>query len=272
MNTDHDIIEIIMLTIWEGFILGFLQGIAEWIPISSEAVVNLVALNVFKIDPNISLQLALLLHVGTVIAAVVYFRKDLKGLFDQSDPVSKVRLRFLTIATTVSLVIGGLIYLILQSLHLSASMLTIVMGIALLITAWLLSRQSSGERSWDQVSWQDGTILGLTQGLAVLPGISRSGSTMAVGLWRKFALDQSILISFIMGIPMIIVGAGLLLVTENDSMQVIFSIPGLVALITSAIVGYVTIDWLLKIARQISFVKFVTVFGIGAILVGVLSL
>ena len=260
------------MNVWQGLILGILQGVAEWLPISSEAVVNLVALNLFDIDPAVSLRLALLLHVGTVLAAIIYFRSELKQLLIDRSKETRQKWLFLIVATIVSVGLGGVVYLGLTKIDLSSAGLTILMGFALLLTAFLLSRKAEGNNNWARATTKDAIILGITQGLAVIPGISRSGSTMAVALWRSFSLPASISISFIMGIPMIVIGATLLVLDGSSSLTEILTPAGLVAVIASAVVGYLTIDVLLKVAKKISFVKFVSVFGFLAIIVGLLSL
>ena len=257
-----------MISIWEGILLGSIQGLAEWLPISSEAMVSLFAINVLGHSPTTVLSLALLLHVGTVLSAVIYFRSTIIDLLRHPAEFLN-EWRFLMVVTMVSGLIGGLIYLGLSTLvqiESGGAWLTIVMGLALLLTAYLLSRRTTGLRSFDNVNKIDGLIIGIVQGLAVIPGISRSGSTIAVGLWRRFNAVSALTISFLVGIPLIVIGAVALMITGEAA--VMTSAGGIAALVAATVVGYVTIDSLLRLSRRVNFATFVLVIGVLSLVAG----
>ncbi len=263
-----------MFSVFDGFILGFVQGIAEWLPISSEAMVNLIAINILKIDPASALNLALVLHIGTALSALVYFRQTIFELL-LNPRKNKALLQFYSVITAVSLLVGGLLYLALKQITVMVSggaWLTVLMGVALLVTAWLLRTGERGLRKDNDITLADAFLFGGVQGLAVVPGISRSGSTVAALLWRHYRSSDALALSFIMGIPMIFAGALLLLLTEPAVLSASTSIAGLTALGTSFIVGLGSIAALLKLARKINFAKFVLLIGVLAIAAGLIDI
>jgi undecaprenyl-diphosphatase len=261
------------MTIFSGFILGLIQGLAEWVPISSEAMVNLVAINFFNIDAATSIELALMLHAGTLLSAIIYFRSHIKELL--ANPRHHLpEWKFYIISTVISIFLGGVIYLGLKQVVVSESggaIVTLIMAGALFLTAWLLSRRGDGLKEIDNVSTADAVVLGITQGLAVIPGISRSGSTTALALMREFKSEVALRLSFMMGIPMIAIGSALLLF-DSENLENIFSVPFLVALISAFLFGLLSIAALMKIAARISFVKFVLAIAVLAFIAGIMSL
>ena len=263
-----------MITIFQAVILGVIQGVAEWLPISSEAMVNIIAINIFDIPADSALKLALLLHVGTVLAALIYFRKKISYLI-RNYQTTKSEWLFLIISSVVSVGLGGVIYLILKQVAISdagGSILTIVMGLSLLVTAYLLSRSASGMRGPEQVGTADSLIIGVVQGLAVVPGISRSGSTTAGLIWRGLSPVAALELSFLMGIPMIVIGATLLVLEDPATLTLIASPAGLVALATTLIVGLLTINVLMKLAIKLNFSKLVLLLGLVTVVAGFMTL
>jgi undecaprenyl-diphosphatase len=261
------------MNVWQGFLLGLIQGIAEWLPVSSEALVAIIGVQLLGLSPQTIIDTALLLHLGTALAIAGYFKDELLNLMKSSRSKTNYR-QFIIVTTAMSLVVGGPIYLGLKQITAgdsAGSILTIIMGVALLFTAWLLKRSGQDIRTRFDVSKMDGLWLGITQGLAVIPGISRSGSTTAVSLWRGFSTTASLENSFIIGLPIMIIGSALLL-WQGEGLQIITSPGGVVALATAAIVGYLTIGWLLRIAKDANFSVFVFGFGVLAVVAGLIQL
>lgn len=264
-----------MITIFEAILLGVIQGIAEWLPISSEAMVNIIAINIFDINPESSLQLALLLHLGTVAAAIIYFRKKIWALLVNVKD-HRTEWYFYIIANIISVLLGGILYLGLEQVTQAESggaWLTLLMGLSLIVTAWLLRRNKTGLKTTSETNWLDGIILGITQGLAIIPGISRSGSTSTILLLRNFKARSALELSFLMGIPMIVIGS--IVLTVKDSavvLPLLFSAAGIVALMTTFVTGLLTIKLLLSFAKKVNFSKFVLMLGTLTIIAGFLSL
>ena len=153
---------------WDYIILGVLQGFFEWIPISSEGIVALAS-QMFIADVN-PIDAALFLHLGTLLAVLVYFRKDWTEVLTLKD----IHLfRFLMIATVISLFVGFALYHLVSSVAIGPGLLT-VMGIGLLFTAYFQKKKRNINLSRDRMA----VLVGVLQGLAVIPGLSRSGSTI----------------------------------------------------------------------------------------------
>lgn len=253
----------------ESIILGAIQGIAEWLPISSEGAIVLVKNNFFGGGAlSDTIQLALFLHLGTFFAALVYFRHDVASLlkalvrYRVSSGPDRRLLRFLILATLVSAVLGGILFWLIGRIESDSAFtgraVTAAVGALLLVTAYLqLKAGKEGERELGEKIRTDGILLGVVQGLAVLPGLSRSGLTVAALLLRKFRDTEALRLSFLMSLPMVL--AGNIVLNLGD-----FSItPALLAgLLASFVFGLLTIDILLKLARKIQFGYFVLVFGI----------
>ncbi len=253
----------------EAIILGIAQGISEWIPISSEGLTVLIGVNFFDgISATELIRLSLYLHLGTFLAALLYFRKEVVHLLKQllayrkADQGTKSTLNFYLIATVVS---GALGYALIRgveglegALGSTSKAIVIALGVLLLITgAFQLGKRGVGRRKVADATLTDSLLAGVAQGLAVLPGLSRSGMTVATFLLRDFEDTQSLKMSFILSLPIVLVG-NVLLNTTNFA----FTAELFVALLLSFLLGISTIHALLKFAKKIRFGWFVIFFGL----------
>lgn len=236
-------------------ILGILQGIFEWLPISSEGIVALTSHFLIK-DLN-PVDVALFLHLGTLVAVLIYFRKDWIKVLTFKD--NKL-LKFLTITTIISLVIGFPIYLLMKSLVAGASLL-IIMGFGLLFTAYF----HKSKRKLNLKSNKLAIISGLLQGLAVIPGLSRSGSTIFGLSLGKLKPEQILKISYMMSAPIIVAASLFIIIKEPTILQ------GWPAIISSFIFGILTLSILMKLAKKINFFYFALVFAILCFVGGIIS-
>jgi len=258
----------------EQIILGIVQGIVEWLPVSSEGVILLVIKNFFDVEAGAGeiIHRALFLHLGTLFAALVYFRKDVVSLFralfryKSASLETKKIFNFLLIATLIS----GLLGLVLikafieleEQLFLSTKAITAAVGLLLLITGWLqIKAKKDGRKRINHLSVKDGVLLGLTQGFAALPGLSRSGLTVSVLLLRKFGSASALKLSFLMSLPIVLFGN--IFLNFNDFS---FSLEAAVGLFFAFLFGILTIDLLLKAAKKFEFGYFVLGFGVLVIL------
>lgn len=261
------------MTLLQSIVLGAAQGIFEWLPVSSEGMIVLLNNNFFSSGSfSESIALALFLHLGTVCAALLYFRKDiarmLKNIFSykQIPPSDKREINFYVWVTVISGIVGlGVLQLldIFESAFLQSGVaINMFIACMLFVTAYLLSiKKDNNTKTLGQARWKDIGILGLFQGLTPIPGISRSGTTVSVMLLQKFSAQSALHGSFILSIPIVIVANIGLVVQGFD-----FSILHLVGFFTSFVFGYATISVLLKLARRLNFARFVFVFALLVLL------
>ena len=259
----------------QAVVLGLLQGIFEWLPISSSGFIALIFSNVFMItDIDFILQNTLMLHLGTFFAALIYFRKDVTKLFlslfhyqkIKTESPNKKTLNFLIAATIISGLIGfgilKLIQLYEDKLSITGKAITLIIAVLLLITGLLqLKPKNKGIKKEKDLKFKDGILLGLLQGISVLPGLSRSGMTVSGLLLRKFDDTSSLRLSFLMSLP-IVLAANIFLNINNF----IFTPTAIFGLVASFAFGLATISGLMKLSKKINFGWFVLIF---AVLMGV---
>jgi len=253
----------------QSIVLGIAQGITEWIPISSEGVTVYLGVNFFDgISATELIRLSLYLHLGTFLAALFYFRKDVMVLLKQlisyrnADQATKNTLNFYLVATTVSGLLGyGFIRLVegLEgALDFTSQAIIIALGVLLLITGVVqLGKKNAGDRDVSNATLTDSILAGVAQGLAVLPGLSRSGMTVATFLLRGFGDSQSLKMSFILSLPIVLIGNILL-----NTASFVFTLELFLALTLAFLIGISTIHALLRFAKKVRFGYFVVVFGV----------
>lgn len=252
-------------------ILGFIQGIAEWLPVSSQGIIVLVSTHFFDGAFFDSVQYALFLHLGTVLAASIYFWRDIVSLVKQFPSWLSSRekkshdLTFYFLATFVSMVIAIILVLIMRKVGepsaASIQMITLGIGILLLVTAglqWFSKRRAGMGRG--EMNTMDAIIAGAGQGLAALPGISRSGTTVAFLLMRNVSPVRALQLSFIMSIPFVVIG--------NIGLNIgstVWDWSGVVGLLVACVVGLASIHLFLKAVEKINFAW--VVFGFGVLVI-----
>ena len=250
-------------------LLGILQGILEWIPVSSEGGVALASTVIAGVAPADATRLALFLHAGTAVAAVAYYREDVGAMVGTVRELSRrpfadetADLSFLLVATAATGVTGLPAYLVLDAAvaDLEGGLFLALIG-GLLVLTGLLQRfavaLSLGERS--RPDWVDAVLVGALQGLAILPGVSRSGTTVSGLLLRGHDGESSLRLSFLLSIPAAFGANALVLV--DDGIPAIEPVGAVVALAVSAVVGYLTVDALVRLVRRVPFWTVCVVFG-----------
>ncbi len=254
------------------FLVGMLQGVTEWLPVSSSGQVLLV-LGHLGVDPKDALALAFFLHFGTLFAVLVRLRGDVVEVVGnlpewRTDPM----VRFLLIATLVSLPVG---FVLVQTLEeavegsVGGVFLTVLVGAMLIITGLVLrsAKGKLGERKVEDLAGGDAAVMGLVQGLAALPGISRSGMTVSALLMDKVDADEALRLSFIMSIPVTI--AVVLYEMVVWDIASIGAVPVVIGVVTSFVFGYLTIDGLVALSRRMDWSIFCIAFGVIAVIAGV---
>lgn len=252
---------------FESIVLGAVQGIVEWLPVSSEGAIVLVKTHFFGGGAlGETIRLALFLHLGTFFAALIYFWKDVvrltKALFSRErGEVDTKIIVFLILATFVSGLLGLIILKALGEVDThtqSASFfINLVVALLLIITGLLqIKARRSGERGMGDLKLSDGLSLGIAQGFAALPGLSRSGLTVSVLLLRTINEEDALKLSFLMSLPIVLLGNIFL-----NAGELSFSINNFLALASSFAFGYLTIDLLLRVARKVQFGYFLLLFA-----------
>jgi undecaprenyl-diphosphatase len=245
------------LNIFEAVLLGAIEGVTEFLPISSTGHLTIAEklLGYSIDDPDITAFTAII-QSGAVIATVIFLRRDLirivaawfRGVFNAAarrDP--DYRYGWAIILGSLPIGIIGLLFqdtieTTLRSLWFVASALILWSGVM-----WFADRAATQIRHEDDVAWKDTLIIGVVQSLALIPGISRSGATMSAGLLRDFDRVTVTKLSFFLSIPALLGATVLQSVTEYDNIaDGVGWLNTIVATLVSFVVGYAAVAWLLK--------------------------
>ncbi|HUS29679.1 MAG TPA: undecaprenyl-diphosphatase UppP [Kofleriaceae bacterium] len=248
------------MPLWFAALLGLVQGLTEFIPISSTAHLRVVPALLGQPDPGAAYTAVI--QLGTLVAVLAYFAKDLAHLpaaMMRESGTFEARLPWLLAVGTIPIVIAGLVL----KKHVEGDLRSLwVIGGALLtigIVLALVDRHVAGRPSFRplaDLTYVDALIVGLAQTMALVPGVSRSGSTMCAILLLGFSRSDSARFSFLLSIPAI-AGAGIF--EARDAFRTLGSsaVPAIaVGMIVAAVTGYVAIAWFIKFLGQNSMMGF----------------
>ena len=255
----------------EALVLGIVQGLTEFLPISSSAHIRIVGEFMNKAqDPGA--RFTAITQIGTELAVLIFFRNDIKAIVISwlkqvlkraelsIEEKGQARMGWLIIIGSIPIVVLGyfgrdIITNDLRSLWLIASVM-IVFGLILGIA----DKYGKSERTLDQLNTKHGLLYGAAQALALVPGVSRSGATIAMGRFLGYSRDAALRYSFLLALPAVF-GSGLYQLKDAfsaDAAPNVFSIPEtFVATAVAFGVGYVVIAWLLKFVSTKSFMPFI---------------
>jgi undecaprenyl-diphosphatase len=238
---------------FHAFMLGILQGVTEWLPISSQGQTLLVMMSIFDVSPVVAFSYSIFLHLGTMVAVVVKFRREfLEAIRNLDGPIAKT----IIVSTIFTGAFGLPLYFLFRNTFTDGKTATLVIGSFLIATGLLLRYKRSGTKDLDAITTKDMILLGLAQGLAILPGVSRSGTTVTVLLMRRVRQDLSLTLSFMISVPAVI-GAVIL----DHSYTAVPWKTSAILFLSTFITGYLTMDLLIKFAKRINFSKFCIVLG-----------
>lgn len=261
--------------IWRDFVLGVVQGLTEFLPISSTAHLKIVPVLAGWGDPGVSVTAVI--QLGSIVAVIAYFRTDLAGVLrgisgallrgQWREP--EARLGIAMAIGTLPILFAGLAIKLYWPGYETSPLRSVpaIAGVSILMALLLALAERLGPRSkqLDQVQGRDGLVVGLAQVLALIPGVSRSGSTLTASLFDSWKRPDAARFSFLLGIPAITI-AGLVELkdafTEPSAGGVL---PLLVGIVSAAVVSWLAIDWLLKFLQRHStwvFVIYRLLFGI----------
>ena len=266
----------------EYIIIAIIQGLVEWLPISSSGQVLIVSVNIFGIPPEQAFSLSIWVHLGTTLAVIVKMRKDfiriiksiIPGKFEAEDNHVKKRnwLIYATVGTAITAIPLYLLFKFIISEDFDATqgdIMTLMISGFLIITGivLLIFKKKFGNKTIDLISKRelirDSSISGLIQGVAILPGISRSGFTISTLIFEKYTQEQSLKLSFLMSVPVALASIGMdIIFGEGSVFGTIDIFTILILTAVSFIVGYFSMGVLLKIAQKINFSYFCILYGV----------
>lgn len=263
------------MELWQ-IIVALIQGLVEWLPISSEGQVVLFVYNFTSVDPNEILSLAVWLHLGTALAVIVRYPRVIFEILSLKD---KKLFRLLLVATLSTAVTGVPLYFFLSDnlTREHGELLNVLVGVFLLATAivlYLPSRRGEEEVGDTEriVENREAASTGLVQGLAVLPGLSRSGVTISALLMQRIDKETAMKFSFLMSVPAVL---AILLLEIITGSTIPASVGTLDLIVIEGIVfvtGLGSMEFLLRLTRRVSFWKLCLVLAVVAILFGIPAL
>jgi undecaprenyl-diphosphatase len=260
------------MTILQALVLGVLQGLAEFLPISSSAHLALAPWLFGWKEPGLAFDVAL--HVGTLAAVLVYFRAEWMRLTAAAwrmlrtvrvDTDEQRRVIFLIIATIPGAIGGALLNKYAETTFRAPTLIASLL-IAMGLVLWGVDRLAPQARPLGAMRWYQALFIGVAQVLALLPGVSRSGATITAGRGTKFDRQSAATFSFLMSMPIIAAAAVFKVphaVRENG-----ISVPLVVGVLASAVSGWLAISALLRYVSRRSY----GVFALYRLVLGALVL
>lgn len=279
------------MNIWKAILMGIIQGLTEFLPVSSSGHLVIAGI-LLNVNTEASPLFDVLLHVGTLAAVFTVFWQDVKSFFVElvrliadvfrrifhHKPLEMYTARkmvlMVIVASIPTAILGLLVQKFLQDIFMTS---LIAVGLAELITAAILlysKKLPRGKKNEEKMKYSDGVFIGIMQGVAVIPGISRSGSTVSAGIAAGLEPDFAFRFSFLVSIPAII-GAALLELFDITSADAANMGYYLVGMLFAAAVGYFALKWfrgLVKKNRFHYFGYYCLALGVLAIILGLVRL
>ena len=253
------------MTMFQAMVLGTVQGLCEFLPISSPAHLVLVPWFLGWRDPGLAFDVVL--HLGTLMAVLAYFQRDVRLLIqgfwlslfrstrDLHNDLNQRMSWFLVIASVPGAVIGKLFEEQAESAFRDPMLIAITIS-SFALVLWAADRFGSRQKRLAGTRWWEALLIGCSQALAVIPGVSRSGSTIAAGLGLGFQREDAARFSFLMSIP-IIFGAGLVNIRHLHLHGEVGLASLAIGFLASAVFGFLSIRYLLRYIAKHDFKIFV---------------
>jgi undecaprenyl-diphosphatase len=270
------------VTIVEAIVLGLVQGLTEFIPISSTAHLRIVPALLGWKDPGAAASAVI--QLGTLLAVLIYFARDIanlsvafvRGIFTGKPfATAESRLAWYIGVGTIPVVVLGLLFEDFietgaRSLWIIATTL-VVMALLLLVAESFAAKR--GARSMQEVNLKDAIAVGLGQALALIPGMSRSGSTIMAGLFRTLSHEAAARFSFLLSVPAIFAAGIYQLFSEREALMALGVVPIVVSTFVSFVSGWASIWFLLRYLRTHTTHLFIWYrVALGIIIIGMLSM
>ena len=261
----------------QAIILGLVQAVTEWLPLSSKTMDTILYKDFFGGSPDSVLSVLLFLHFGTLAAATLYFRREVIAVIKEAFAAfpnpkrhAEGKLGFIVAALFFTGLVGGPILLIESFLlpALDGSALLSIMGAGLILTGFLLTSQQRHKwRTAATVGWMDGVHTGALQGLSALPGVSRAGTSTTALIWRGFDAESAFHLSFLLSIPTVFAMEVVIWLFQGG----VSAIPiaeGAMLAASSFAFGYATIEVLIRAAHRLNVAYLAFVFGMLMLVFG----
>ncbi len=269
------------MTLIQSFFLGIIQGLTEFIPVSSTAHL-LVAEHFMGLDPNDEMlfSFSVLIQLGTLISLFIFYWKDLLGLvkafFARPFSTAENRLAwYIIIATIPALVFGFVLKDTVEALFknplIEAAIRLLTAAVLLFLAEWLTKKN----RTLESMTWLDALFIGIMQVLAIFPGASRSGTTISGGMYRGFNRPSAARFAFLMSVPVMLAAGGYQTLDVIKLPNVSQFLPLIaVGFVTAAVVGWFAIKWLIAYLSKRSlyvFAAYCALAGLIILIIGYLS-
>jgi undecaprenyl-diphosphatase len=262
------------MKIWFAAVMGLVQGLTEFLPISSTAHLRIAPVLLAQHDPGAAYTAVI--QLGTLLAVIIYFARDLflvmprAILRDRSSPDARLPLHIAV--GSVPIVVAGVLakpYITgpLRSLYVVCAALA-----AVAVLMWWGDRRGGGRRTAADLTWVHALAIGVAQSAALVPGVSRSGATITCALFLGMARPDAARFSFLLGIPAI-AGAGLFEL-RDAAHELGADGPGalIVGTLTAAVAGYLSIAWLLRYLAHRTLAPFcIYRIALAALLLGLMA-
>jgi undecaprenyl-diphosphatase len=271
-----DVVAAVETPLWHLIVLAIVQGITEFLPISSSAHLILVPALTGWADQGLAIDVAM--HIGTLAAVMLYFRKDVARLFIGAGHIAMrrdrddARLTFQIILATIPVVVAGFLLKGTIATDWRSPVLITVTTALFGVVLWLADRRASGSAGTVQeLTWQEAVVIGLAQALALIPGVSRSGITITAALFLGMKRSEAARFSLLLSVPTTAAAgtlAAIELISSGDtSLQSDAVIAGVLAFASALAAIAALMAWL----RRASFTPFVVYrLALAAALAGLL--
>ncbi len=244
-----------MVNIFYSIILGLVQGVSEWLPISSKTQIIIASSLLFSLPISAAYAFGLFMEIGSLGSAVTYFRRDIWSLLHD-----RRLLNYLVIVTIFTGIVGLPLYYVtdrvLQQNPYNIGIPMIILGVVLVGMGLYIrySRLAVREGGLEQMRLKNYIIVGIAQGIAALPGVSRSGMTVSTMLLMGVKPDQAFRLSYLAYIPASLGAFGVSLILSSDqvnmAVQSVEPVGIAIAIVTAALTGILVISYLLKLAKR----------------------
>ena len=269
---------------WQAIVLGIVEGITEFLPISSTGHLTIVEkLMGMKIDDPSVVAFTAVIQIGAILAAVIYFWSDIWRILQvwwcglwwkRARRKFDYKYGWAIIIGSIPIAVVGLLFK-----HEVETVLRSLWFVAIGLIGWSAvmwladNRAAKNKRNEVETNWKDTLAIGMGQCLSLIPGVSRSGATISVGLFRGFDRVSVTKLSFFLGIPALLAAGLLEVVTKYEHISGgVGWTSTIIATAVSFVVGYMAVSWLLKFIQSNNFRSFIIYrFVLGLVIIGLLG-